>query len=160
MPTNPQFIDLKEEKPALISSKHFELKTQVLIKSKKTSELPPMSSLRHQSLFNPHTLKNTITITITITNTNTNTNITTSFSKNKKKQKFERRFTTQTPDINILGLLFKESSSLITLSEGSYLSLSDCERIKVINNILNYLESVTGEGFLSRYDLMKFPIIA
>jgi hypothetical protein len=97
-------------------------------------------------------LKNTITITITITITNTNTN--TMFTTLSgygldstclfKIQKFEFNDTYEYFIINL------ESVNFYT----------DEERLKMLRDFLVTFDSVSSKGFVTDYDLTKYPIIA
>jgi hypothetical protein len=62
--------------------------------------------------------------------------------------------------LNIQDLEFKDTFSSLELNTTKYLNIPLQERIKLVEGVVESLDSSTNKGFLPSYDLSKFPIIS
>jgi hypothetical protein len=63
-------------------------------------------------------------------------------------------------EINLFGLVFKDSISYVRMPKDFYLLLTEVERIKLIDTIITTLDRAISKGYLTSHDLRVFPIIS
>ena len=80
---------------------------------------------------------------------------------NINKNKIHCIYVLDTPvEINIKALLFKDSYSSLGISKENFMSLSFCNRIQILDNILLVLDWTIGKGYISTTDLRSFPLVS